>query len=81
MNDEYSLMAVNSISHAASTAQQQIVDYATQPSVLYRPDLSIDGDMWMALYGKNIQEGHCGFGKSPELAMSDFNKNWYKKLD
>lgn len=80
MNDEYSLMAVNAISHAASIAQQQIVDYCTQPSVLYRPRLSIDGNQWCALYGEDLQNGVAGFGDSPRRAIWDFDKNWNKVL-
>lgn len=47
-----------------------------RPSVLYRPALSIDGNMWCALYGANLQEGVAGFGETPEKAMLDFDKNW-----
>ena len=47
-----------------------------RPSVLYRPHLAKDGDMWSALYGDNIQEGVCGFGETPDLAMRDFDSKW-----
>jgi hypothetical protein len=36
--------------------------------------------MWCALYGENIQDGVAGFGKSPSLAMIDFDANWFKEL-
>lgn len=49
-------------------------------SVQYRPELSIDGDQWCALYGKNLQDGVAGFGKSPAKAMLDFDRNWNKDL-
>ena len=32
--------------------------------------------MWCALYGDNLQDGVAGFGRSPEEAMADFDKNW-----
>ena len=51
-----------------------------RPSVQYRPSLAIDGDHWRALYGENLQDGVAGFGKSPELAMLDFDKSWAEKL-
>jgi hypothetical protein len=51
-----------------------------EASAIYRPKLSIDGNQWCALYGDNLQDGVAGFGDSPELAMVDFNKNWYAKL-
>ena len=50
------------------------------PSVIYKPKLSLDGNQWCALYGVNLQEGVAGFGDSPALAMSDFNKNWSAPL-
>ena len=45
-----------------------------------KPTLKIDGNEWCALYGENIQDGVAGFGKSPALAMIDFDKNWTEKL-
>ena len=51
------------------------------PSVLYKPKLYKDGDMWCALYGEDIQSGVCGFGKSPGKAMDEFNRNWAKDYE
>lgn len=48
----------------------------TRPSVLYRPSLAPDGNMWCALYGENLQEGVAGFGETPAKAMADFDLNW-----
>lgn len=50
------------------------------PSEKYQPFLSIDGDQWCALYGTNMQDGVAGFGKSPQEAMDDFDKNFNLKL-
>jgi hypothetical protein len=50
------------------------------PSNIYRPKLFIDGDKWCALYGENIQDGVCGFGDTPELAMQDFDRAWCEHL-
>ena len=64
-------------------AQQEIycVSHSIQrPSVLYRPILSVDGDHWCALYGKDLHDGVAGFGKSPAEAMDDFDKAWNTKL-
>lgn len=52
------------------------INESQRPSVLYRPSLSIDGNMWCALYGANLQDGVAGFGETPEKAMLDFDKNW-----
>jgi hypothetical protein len=57
-----------------------ICEQQMRPSTLYKPRVYPDGNMWCALYGENIQEGVTGFGKSPELAMLDFDDNWHKEI-
>ena len=47
---------------------------------ILRPKIFIDGDQWCVLYGDNIQDGICGFGESPRLAIFDFNKSFNKKI-
>lgn len=46
------------------------------PHVLMRPAIYPDGNQWCALYGEDLQNGVAGFGDTPELACSDFDKNW-----
>ena len=51
--------------------------YAQQaPHVLMRPTLSLDGNMYCALYGGDLMSGCAGFGETAEAAMADFDKNW-----
>jgi hypothetical protein len=50
-----------------------------RPSVIYKPQLKIDGNQWCAYYG-DMPEGVQGFGDSPELAMRDFDTQWIKSL-
>jgi len=55
-----------------------------RPSVLFKPDLKLDGDKYSVLYGSNIMEGIAGFGDSADEAMRDFDRNWrckYPKLN
>ncbi|MBR0946681.1 hypothetical protein, partial [Bradyrhizobium liaoningense] len=66
--------------HSCRLAVENALAYYVDPSVLYRPKLSVDGNQWCALYGENLQDGIAGFGDSVELAMRDFNKNWNAKL-
>ena len=49
-------------------------------SLQLHPRLSIDGNMWCALYGDNLQDGVAGFGKSPEKAYWDFDRAWSEEL-
>lgn len=48
-----------------------------RPSVLYRPTLSADGDMWCALYGEDLMSGVAGFGKTPAEAMTAFDQAFW----
>ena len=67
------------ISNDAYLARMAIVEaanLASRPSVLYRPTLMADGDMWCALLGPNLQEGIAGFGETPEKAMLAFDTAW-----
>lgn len=60
---------------------QDLHNQSTQPHVLLRPKLILDGDSWCALYGDNLQEGVAGFGDSPNEACINFNFHWNKKIN
>ena len=83
MNDQDSSMAANAIEHAvrmtSEVIQQAVFDWGN-PSTLFKPKLSIDGDQWCALYGDDLQSGVAGFGDSPALAIADFNRSWYAPI-
>lgn len=71
------------ISHARQMLQGYIESVGwemTRPSMLWRPALKRDGDQWCALYGENLQEGVSGFGPTPDMAMSAFDKAWHEHL-
>lgn len=43
---------------------------------MLRPKITKDGNQWCVLYGENLQDGVCGFGDTPYLAILDFNKSF-----
>jgi hypothetical protein len=55
--------------------------YLCEPFNIYKPRMFMDGNMWCALYGDNLQDGVAGFGSSPAKAVEDFNKNWNKDIE
>lgn len=72
-------MAANAICHAADMAKAAWLEAAWEqmrPSVIFKPALSRDGDMWCALFGENLQEGVAGFGLTPAKAMYAFDTAW-----
>lgn len=60
----------------------QITQYEwCRPSVLFRPTIRRDGNMYCAILGSNPQEGICGFGASPDEAMRAFDVEWGKRIE
>ena len=79
MQNEDSNMAANAICHAADMVKicwQEAAWEQQRPSVVFKPALTKDGDMWCALFGENLQEGVAGFGPRPADAMWAFDTAW-----
>ena len=53
--------------------------FISAPHAVMRPKVYPDGDMWCALYGDDLQMGVAGFGETPALACSDFDKKWHNQ--
>ncbi len=47
-----------------------------RPSVVFKPKISIDGNVYCVLLGKNLVEGIAGFGETLAKAMLDFDKQF-----
>jgi hypothetical protein len=52
-----------------------------RPSVLFRPRLFRDDDVWAALYGEDQIDGVVGLGRTPDEAMRDFDMQWHKAAE
>lgn len=48
---------------------------------ILKPKLYMDGNEWCVLFGDNIQEGVAGFGKTPDKAVLDWNRQWFKEVE
>ena len=60
----------------ASWSVQECFDAMRRPSVIYRPTITQDGDMFIALLGPDLQVGVVGVGETPEKAMQAFDLAW-----
>lgn len=83
LDQDWQRIVANQIEHSAICAAENIriiFSEHANPSVLYRPTLSVDGNKWCALYGANLMEGIAGFGDTPALAMRDFDIQWLNAL-
>lgn len=68
---------MSQIEHKVACAMQEISAAHSAPHAYLRAKVFPDGDQWCCLYGKNLQDGVCGFGETPHLAVIDFDKNWF----
>lgn len=60
----------------AAAMAGQVEEQRLRPFMLLRPRMVLDGNMWCALYGDNLQDGVAGFGDTPEKAAEAFDKAW-----
>ena len=60
----------------AALAAQQVEEQRMRPFMLLRPTMSLNGHIWCALYGDDLQSGVAGFGDTPEKAALDFDREW-----
>jgi len=80
MNDYESAYASGKFVEIVNQVAEDIRVSYTRPAVTFRPALSIDGNQYCALFGADLQSGVAGFGDTPEKAMQDFDRNWFKPL-
>jgi len=70
------------ISFAVEGVRQEFLNSAYQmqrPSVLFKPELTRDGNQWCVLLGDNLQVGLCAFGDTPAQAFEAFDLAFYKE--
>jgi hypothetical protein len=63
---------VTMIDHISAEISTVAAEMA-RPSVLFKPKLYIDGNMWCALLGDDLQSGIAAFATSPDEAMGNFD--------
>ena len=50
------------------------------PSAMRRPELSIRGDLWIALLGPSVEKGIVGIGPSVAAALRAFDAQYFEFL-
>jgi hypothetical protein len=64
----------------ASAAVEQMEHYCLEhpesPSALRRPQLFFRGDLWVALLGRNLEEGIVGIGSTIRAALRAFDTQY-----
>ena len=68
------------ISHRVEMVSNEFLTVAYEmqrPCVLFKPELSQDGNAWLAIYG-DLPTGVVGAGDTPASAMADFAKAWHR---
>lgn len=55
-----------------------IYSYLESPRLVITPKLYIDGSMWCALIGEDLQSGVAGFGDTPHKALMELQAEMHK---
>lgn len=58
---------------------EEIKQELTKPSVLHKPKIYPDGNMWCCILG-DMPQCIVGFGKTPYEAVCEFDKNFYNEV-
>jgi hypothetical protein len=65
-------------------AMQEMYSYCQahprSPSAVRRPQLSIRGDLWVALLGPNVEKGIVGIGPNVAAALRAFDAQYFEFL-
>jgi hypothetical protein len=68
----------------ATTAQQRadlyFIAHPGSPAAVRRPKISVRSGVWIALLGRNVQEGVVGLGSSVEAALRAFDVQYLASL-
>ncbi len=74
------MMTPVAIEALPAKSRKEIEQFLTQnplsPAGRLRPRMGLNGTMWYALLGRNVQDGKVGFGATPVSALRAFNRNF-----
>ena len=75
-------MELTNHDYEAASVRSQTAQEAQEFNLfaMLKPSIQRDGNQWCVLYGEDLQVGIAGFGDTPQLAILDFNAQWYKKI-
>jgi hypothetical protein len=65
---------------ATEEVQSYCLTHPGSPSAVRRPQLSIRGDLWIALLGPSVEKGIVGIGPSVESALRAFDAQYLSFL-
>jgi hypothetical protein len=67
------------VDYAAAAVEQMkhyCVEHPGSPSAVRRPQLFFRGDLWIALFGPNVEEGIVGIGSTVRAALRAFDTQY-----
>ena len=76
-------MKAKDICRAVAALERAELYYAAHPgspSAVRRPALSVRSGTWIALLGRNIEDGIVGFGSTVEAALRAFDAQYLAAL-
>jgi hypothetical protein len=79
LNEYWSAQAVEEYRQMLNEQKMQNYSFNCEriaPHVIHNAKVYQDGDEFCCLLGENIQEGICGFGRTPREACNEFDRIW-----
>ena|SRR5438067_9348385 len=73
-------LQMNGANGAVEEAKQYFADHPRSPSAVRRPNVSRQGDIFVALLGRDIQHGIVGLGNTVENALRAFDFQYLSTL-
>lgn len=76
-------MKANDVRRMAAAQERAELYYAAHPggpAAVRRPVLSVQSGTWVALLGRNIEQGIVGFGSTVEAALRSFDAQYLAAL-
>lgn len=67
-------------SNLLALKREATLNFTLSPAYQLKPNLTLDGNQWCALFGDNIQSGVAGFGNTPAKAYLDFDRAWHRPI-
>ena len=72
----YRRLVLDYAAAAIEAMKQYCATHPSSPSAVRRPELSIRGDLWIALLGPNMEEGIIGIGPTAAAALRAFDAQY-----
>ena len=74
-------LSIEQLPQAIKEAVENYLDcHPRSPAAKLRPQMGLEGDIWLAFIGTDLRPGASGVGRSPLDALDDFNLHFMEPV-